>query len=357
MHHELLKELGSQVLPLLEAIKDNSLLTFRFVGLCGSGLTSQLTHYTSWNLGVSIPRAVLENISAHQRNLRCLSLMTDLGESHFLPSEQHWYNHLHPSQLRKLVWHGRSLERFSPLGAILLSSSAFLEEIDLRTNTGKDWVNLSGTIGHNPLANVLLKLTPGEKLIVFPSLRKLSLCGWGLFTATSEIVSAFNFSNLQSLRLANCGWMNQLAGTIMSSSQPLRLTTLEIIETAWFSSGMTHVWTTQILRSFQGLKNLKLLYSGGSRDLRELWESINHHKASLERFSHYEDKSSLCPEHLTGDDQPMRAVFTGLDVECLSICFKPIVELVSRISFMTASHLTRGRIEIHAPRNEFPPED
>ena len=71
------------------------------------------------------------------------------------------------------------------------------------------------------LAHDILYLGSKGQQALFPLLKTLSLSGVSYHTSVSEMVSAFNFSGLRSLKLNKCPHVRNLFEVVLQASQPI----------------------------------------------------------------------------------------------------------------------------------------
>lgn len=96
----------------------------------------------------------------------------------------------------------------------------FLEEVKIDLiDPEKTELSLRNPV--NLFAYNYLKLKQVRQPILFPSLRKLTLSGVYFKYGIEEILSAFNFFQLHSLKLGNCLDTNPLLNVLAGSSQPI----------------------------------------------------------------------------------------------------------------------------------------
>ncbi|KAL9091325.1 MAG: hypothetical protein Q9165_004959 [Trypethelium subeluteriae] len=225
--------------------------------------------------------------------------------------------------MRKLVWRGSGVPELFAVGALLRSSAEVLKEIEVdRVDPSIDEYR------HSPprsrLAYEFLKLVPGERSLLFPHLQKLSLSGFDLVSASTDIISAFNFSQLRSLKLRDCSKTDDLLSILASSSLPIRLTYFEFVYLEYYDAKDDLSYLARFLHSFRALKELHVLYPDLGKATDQLWPSILHHKQTLERLLFHEVGVQLNPQFSMKEDRLVRALSEQDNFQCLGICCRPI---------------------------------
>jgi hypothetical protein len=145
----------------------------------------------------------------------------------------------------------------------------------------------------------------------------------------NDILSAFNFSQLRSLKLRDCLGTNPLLDALASSSQALRLTSFELNFTGYCIEQEDLMPLARFLLSFEGLEDLYLLLPERGDLTEEYWHSITHHMSTLERVVHQQAKVYLNPEYVQSGDGHVGALLAQANLKCLGICCLPD-ELVSK---------------------------
>ena len=201
-----------------------------------------------------MPRAIFNYIPKKQRKISSLSLITDItcfSNGNWIKS----FGHSHFTQLRHISWRANSPPESQAPGEILRASAHILEDAEI------DYISPSHQLGPENWFARDLKLKPGEHSVLFLSLRKLSLSGITFTHGIEEIVSAFNFFNLRSLKLRDCLGTNPLLELLASPSQPMRLTSFELNFTGHWIEQYELMPLARFLQSFAGLEDLFTLCS------------------------------------------------------------------------------------------------
>jgi hypothetical protein len=197
-----------------------------------------------------------------------------------------------------------------------------LEEVEI------DWVSpkipeIFQMTPKNQFAHKFLRLKPDEQTVLFPSLRKLSLSGISLIFGTNNIISAFNFSQLRSLKLRDCLDTNRLLDMLANSSQPIRLTYFELNFTGHRVEQYDLIPLARFFQSFEELEDMYILCLNLGNLTEEYWHSILHHKSTLKRAVHQQVGMFLNPEYVQRSDRSIGALLKQGNPKGLGICCAP----------------------------------
>ncbi|KAF2496426.1 hypothetical protein BU16DRAFT_377596 [Lophium mytilinum] len=315
-----LVHMASQLKPLLTLIKDDSLRSF------------------SWDMGTRMPKSILSHISTKQASITSFSMTAAV---HQWPDqgEASPYEAFRLAQLRKISWIADGNSHLFALRRLLSSSSGHLQEIVI---DGKNFDPLQpfSTVSHNDdLAYKIPQETQGEREVLFPSLKKLSLSRvylgnvrvpalpwlpprWVAPVASldegdrADTVLAFNYFQLRSLKLEKCLRVDHLLSVLSGSSMSMELTSFELIVDSRVIPRHDHyrlgTCVEAFLESFEGLKNLYLDYSR----LPNFFQAISRHKATLEKLV-YQQREQYDNQFLWKKELSM------LDLKCLGVGLKP----------------------------------
>ncbi len=237
--------------------------------------------------------------------------------------------------LRHLSWRAlQSVWDFKALRNILPGNSEHLEELELDL---LDWVGANEELsnGHgeqleNLFARDVLRLEAGQRRVLFPCLRRLSLSAVSFLRSIEDMTSAFNFERLQTLKLRNCPGTNALLEMLVDSNQTIRLTSLELVLCSLYPEESTsRPAACRFLQMFHGPKDLFLLVDAPESVTETYWRAILHHKSTLRRVVYHErcvDLNDGSPNfELPMDnglkwDRSMVDSFPGSDLECVGLC-------------------------------------
>lgn len=277
--------------------------------------------YPSWNLGTCVPEGVLRHLSNTQPNIKNLSIITDVSCSY----NRHIGNLSRFTTLQKLTWIKLDDVANDTVWDVLESSASFLEEIEINSfcPSGEEFLR---STAKKVLAHPRISLVPGEQSTLFHSLRKLVLSGLWLLDATTEIISAFNFAQLRSLKLRDCLGTNQLLNMLAGISPPVRLTSFELNYTHYNNEiddsyrEITHV--ARFLKSFTGLIKLYILCPDDGEIASDFWRSVHHHKSTLEKVVYQGNREYLDLDFWVKEQMP-EALFYAPRMEYLGLCFWP----------------------------------
>ena len=263
-------------------------------------------------------------------NSTCVDVQCSIASATPFNSFNHWsrpYDSFRFTQLRKISWRGHRNAKSQALGKILRASAHLLEqaEIGYVAPHSLRWF----LVTHDNYF-VYKHLKPDEQCVFFSSLRKLSLSGITFVHGMNDILFAFNFSQLRSLKLRDCLGTNELLKALASSSQALRLISFELNFTGIYIEQRDLMPLVRFLLSFEGLKDLYILFPAHAHLIEEYWHSITHHMSTLERVVHHLGTTDN-PEYVpSGDGHGLvGALLARANLECLGICFLPD-ELVSK---------------------------
>ncbi|KAJ9130920.1 hypothetical protein NKR23_g11970 [Pleurostoma richardsiae] len=269
-----------------------------------------------WSLGTCVPQSLLGPTGyfpLRQRNIENIRLITD-GGCYWNQEHEHRLALSAFPHLKSLSWKGlSSQDDIGTLADVLTQRSHQLEELEIDLTYHRDLLrehdyHSSGDEDSDDdfeFPVQILRL-PERGSDTFPVLKKLALSSVWLAPAKKgtiknrvpkSIEGAFDFSTLVSLQLRYCRGWEHLIESLTSSSQPMRLKSLEIQssfkdEDPWKEYD---VILPPFLRKFQGLEEL-FLYTASRDDSMELWHALCHHRATLERFIHHHRAINLNEE-------------------------------------------------------------
>lgn len=328
-HENFLEVLESRLIPLFHQITDGSLESFRFGLPFAASLILSLIWTCSWNLGTCMPKTVVDFLSTKQPQIAHLSTTTDttcIDEiSHLSRCRFHRFN-----QLRSISLTPVGSADMETLVDILRCSTHLLEDVEINC-ISVIYPKLGAYIAQNRFAHTTPTLIPGEYPVLFRSLRRLSLSGLSFRDGTGDIISAFNFPQLRSLKLSNCEKTNTMLDTLASFSQSMRLTDFELNFPGLLGEQLDIMPLARFLRSFRGLVNLYILCPQKHNLTEAYWRSLAHHSSTLEKVTHQQDEVYQDLENVRGSDGIIRALLASNSLHCLGICCFPN-DLVSRRS-------------------------
>jgi hypothetical protein len=118
----------------------------------------------------------------------------------------------------------------------------------------------------NVFTEKLLGLAPGKEAVKFTALQHLSLNSADLVVVGSwdEMIEALNLRGLQSLKLHHCDSTVRFLKSIASSSTPLRLRSLEIVDIEDFPDGIA-----SFVNSLQGLEHVSIFFEDPAQTLTQ----------------------------------------------------------------------------------------
>ena len=312
--------LGEELRPLLEQLKPNALRSFWCVD--PFAVAHAMLTATSWDLGSCIPEDIL-GISGYlqreQMDLESLSLNTgapddtstiDIFFPEFpsvlmnkpLPLELDAFR-----RLRRLSWTGILLaQELESLRVFLAANKTILESLELDFI---DWSLVNSTCetelpADDPhvFSKHILPLSGNPSTSAFPALTTLQLSAVCLPTNPEATVSAFDFSQLRSLKLHRCNNSHLLLRAIVQGALSLKLESFDCVmddfakETDWGGSSLN-----AFLRSFNSLRQLYLMIAPlGEITTEQYFESIIYHAVNLKRLVYHEvtseTNSSSCED-------------------------------------------------------------
>ena len=311
-----------------------------------------LTVHISWEIGTCIPEEILGPtgyLSRKQRRIQSIYLVTDptcdvaLHDARYtgLSTLRH---------LKTLSWKGvKPADDFAALSETLRYNSKQLEKLELDLI---DWDRVIETcdideesLGRS-FTEEVIGVQPSKTIVLFPSLRILSLSAVSLKPATKELANALNTSTLRSLKLILCPGWDDFLNCIRHSGSSIVLESLEI-QCYRMRSDMGEVWTIcNFLDAIQGLKDLFISTPAPSH-FSDLCRSATEHKSTLRRFVYHEryvdldDESSTFQEENDLPDMWLRPndleelissnPFNDLELECIGICCIPSILVRSQI--------------------------
>jgi hypothetical protein len=170
-------------------------------------------------------------------------------------------------------------------GEILRSSAQFLEKVEIDLIDSND-IEISLITPTNYFAQKYLKLKPDKQSILFHFFRKLTLSGVYFKYGIENIISAFNFFQLRSLKLRNCLDTNPLFNILADFLQFIRFISFELNFINQWDKQNDLKFLARFLKFFENLKNLYISFSVFGNSIDEYWESVLHHKSTLKRIIH-----------------------------------------------------------------------
>jgi hypothetical protein len=262
-----------------------------------------------------VPAAVLNYIPKKQGKIWSLSITTDVT---CLDVRHNVYDPFRFTQLRHIAWKGDSLTEAKARGEILWRNAQLLEEVEVDLiDPDETEVTLATPI--NQLAHRYLKLKPGEQSTLFHSLRKLTLSNVCFKYGLEEIAAAFNFFQLRSLKLQNCLDTNPLLDMLASSSQSMRLTSLELNYTGHWDEQDDLKPLARFLKSFKGLEDLYISVPTFGNLTGQHWGSVLHHGPTLKRVVHQQVGVPIDLGDIQLGDKPIGALLTQCNLNCLGV--------------------------------------
>lgn len=230
------------------------------------------------------------------------------------------------------------MEDFKALTNILQGNSEHLEELELDL---LDWVGAHEELSNgrakqrrNLFAQDVLRLEAGQRRVLFPCLRRLSLSAVSFHRSIEDMASAFNFEQLRTLKLQNCPGTNALLEMLVDSNQTIRLTFLELVVRNLYPEHSTSTPAVcRFLQTFHGLKDLFMLFDVPESVTETYWDAVLHHKSTLRRIVYHERSVDLNNEspnfELPADnglswDGSMFDFVPGGNLECVGLCDSPV---------------------------------
>ncbi|KAE9364315.1 hypothetical protein N431DRAFT_388295 [Stipitochalara longipes BDJ] len=330
------------VMPLFQGLQDDHLRSFH------------------WHLGICVPKDIFGPggyLPTKQQNIEELSLNT--GDPCILPKKDWVYqiNLTGFNSLRNFSWRGGlSREYFDALRDMLRTYSISLEvlNIDLMDWWDAQWNWCANDYDlqlwikdHNFFGERVLGLAPGSTLVLFPSLKSLSLSSVHFRGASLEIARSFNISRLDHLNLRDCPLTGSLLRKVVESGQPINLRSLELVirhnSDDSYRKDVDEDWIESFLNSFEGLTNLNLLVMNGEgvEILHRYWPSIFHHKKTLTRLVYHERRYDFCLMDCNRklENDKVLKLFTQMNLECIGLCLSPTIPTNKNFSHLTLAQL------------------
>jgi len=282
-----------------------------------------------------MPETVLSHISSRQPNVTSVSIITGVNCEVNRVNPLDPFESLRVAQLRKIfVLANVGTEMYS-ICELLRRNAQLLEEIQIDADPmGKD----------NRFTYRFLELEENEELNLFPFLRKLSLSIMHWELAEVDLIAAFNFSQLRSLKLQDCNGTNNLLAMLAKSSTPIQLMSFELNSTGvYMEQYSVDQPLMKFLKSFQGLKDLCIrrpINRGMGEDeklvsFHKYWESVLHHRSTLERVVN--QYINLAPEadSFLEENILIHDLLLGANLKCLRVLCDP-TDLFSSLSQNTS---------------------
>ena len=238
--------------------------------------------------------------------------------------------------LSSFSWMGlRSVEDFEALRDCLEENSSRLERLTIDvikwTEANDSWFTDHGrgnaSRSHSFLAEDILGLKPDGSKLTLLSLRHLVLSAISFQPMTKELMKAFNFSALRSLKLWNCPGAYELLKDFAESDLEIELTSFEFVDDADGNCDDIDIYLVDFLNAFAGLKDLYLLVRGPA-NWHYIGLGIISHKSSLTRLVIHDRTtditvgSSRFEEVCDGNvswHPPIAFVISKLGLDCLGI--------------------------------------
>lgn len=243
-----------------------------------------------------MPKAFVEYLSNKQPQLRSLSIIQYPNcLDDFAPN----LNGLESfSQLGSVSFASRYQER-EMFGRLLQHNAHHLEEVKINYASFLGGANLQRESNdENQFVHGILRVPRKARSLLFQSLRKLTLSHITFQNGVEDLISAFNFPQLFSLKLRDCWRTNHMFDAIVSASSKMRLTSFELNLTGQCLDQYDLLPLTRFLRSFEGLEDLFLLCNPSTDQLEQNWLSALHHKSTLKGLVYQE--STLYDRHEGG---------------------------------------------------------
>ncbi|KAM5447010.1 hypothetical protein MaudCBS49596_006190 [Microsporum audouinii] len=248
---------------------------------CREGMLENFT----WQLGTCVPEEILGKngyLPLKQKNLKSLRLITDAS------CEWNGYNLTPFTKLTSLSWHGfRPDIDFISIWKCFSVCSHQLTCLDL------DFYSLAIDPDRNFLVQddggsnlrAILRPLSGERQPFFPDLQELSLASIPLPSEANELVSAFGFQSLRSLKLRFCPGWEELLAHLTSLKRPIYLETLEIQSANYFAEELEST-IPDFLNVVKGLKEIFIStrYTGS---VVLIWHAIFQHHLTFKNFVHH----------------------------------------------------------------------
>jgi hypothetical protein len=304
---------------------------------------------SSWELGTCIPMEILGHsgcLLRKQNSIQSIRLITGSSCPYNVDGSCS-INLSTLSCLRSISWIGlRSVTDFKALRCALQANSTHLTELELDfinwTKANSSWSFDHGR-SKNFFARRILRLSTDQNEIKFPALRVLSLSKVSLRSAITEMMYAFNFSWLRSLKLRFCPGAEEFLIRVIDSGQTVRLTSLEFQADIEEEHRDISDTVSTFLEAFEGLEEFFFSDPGPSWTMA-LWRSMLHHKGTLTRFVHHQrvvnldeddsdfeelcdlrDLSLLDRDTAELNGSPSQNPLGELNLECIGLCCAPVL--------------------------------
>ena len=296
--------LGERLRRLLIQLKPNALRSFWCV--CPSAVAHAMLTTTSWDLGSCVPEELLGTngyLQREQKDLESLSLSTGAPTDIQVRNGHVVYLMKPPApleldafqQLRRLSWTGiRLVPELESLRIFLAANRKILEMLELDFT---EW-NLVDCAGKTRLpkdhplvfSEHDLPVSENPSSSAFPALTILQLSTVCLPTNPDATVSAFNFSQLRSLRLHRCKNTHLLLRAIVQGALSLKLESFDCMMDDFAEKvdcGGSSL--NAFLRYFNSLRRLYLRIAPlGEITTEQYLESMIYHAANLKQLVYHE---------------------------------------------------------------------
>ncbi|KAL4950777.1 hypothetical protein BDW69DRAFT_51133 [Aspergillus filifer] len=290
-----------------------------------------------WKAGNCVPRQILGPegfLSQYQRNIRHLSL--DTTKCRKRHSNGHAMSISALRQIRDFSWKGLgNISDCISLKAFLDSNGDHLEELELdmhhalSTNL-QDWQGSNGN--ENTFAYKVLRLEEGQKQVMTPCLKKLSLCRADLNSGMIEIVHALQLHKIRSLTLRKCTNTSGLLNTIVDVSSVMQLTSIDIeIDAA--NNENVDAFRRFFELPFPNLQDVFLHVDAWDDESTCIhWQSIFVPGRHLKRFVYHrrlEDRDeaerdlSTPPDTAVELNEEMLSLLSSAKLQCVGLCEDP----------------------------------
>jgi hypothetical protein len=176
----------------------------------------------------------------------------------------------------------------------------------------------------------VLRLKPGSHSELFPTLRRLTLCGIPLRNGAEDISFAFRLTHLKFLKLKDCFGTDQMLIWLANSPQKMHLTSFEL-DFTWPYFG-SQISLSKFLQSFQGLEDLFVLYHESWIFKPEYWSSVFDHHTTLRRVVHQQADTELDSFKRYINDNLIKIVEELGGIQYLGLCSRSDTLVSIRLS-------------------------
>ena len=280
--------LGEDVMSFCDCIPRDQLLEFTYV-LTKFFLRSCPANRCRWNMGICVPPRVIGDrgrLKQRQSKIRNLHLLTNGSCSWDDFSDDSYLSEF--MELREFSWRG--LQKEDDLEAVvecLLANARWLEDLDLALCLRSSRRGATRNNRHHFIMSDLLELQPPLQAPLFSSLQHLALSLMSFGSMSEVAILAFNFSQLQSLKLWNCPGMFDLISRLTFTDGAPRLSLLELVATELEDDVEDVIEVVErFLKTSSALEDLYLMFSvgGAEAEIYRIAEAINAHQDSLRKL-------------------------------------------------------------------------